>query len=446
MMEETLWSATQKIMMLQALLLMIFTAGYAQDHAESFLKRYDLSTTVINPDTAPTDEVYSWWTESAKKKWGSYGNEPVEDRWLHRPEPLGFKGDHFQRFYIHFDTVYKVSPTVYQVEARSRCKDVIRHIQGRILIDSVVTFDECDLSDDFIKGLSECGAVYAHYEMEASLKPAPDAQLFGRSTYWYIVRNDSVYYDALMIVADGYSNNQYTGKWVDLVTGDTLTCNWGDFRIPESRELDGGCALFIPGEEYYDLGWKPYLDWDRHAYVEDPACEYYKFLYEIDEDWWKYEAEPDGKAPQVEGHYDYAHAFSYDLHGDHFDVYETGTMDFAHDGNALDSARQVYVATLKDGGTATIVFNYVSPSRWQLEGEDFHFSGNKDGFRMEVADIKTKGCDSTRAAELAQEIVKVVGGSIDYEYKFHLDTLTTHKLQWSFTYRDGYSDTWEFYR
>lgn len=423
-----------------------FVTCFAQSPTCTFLERYDLSTTVINPDTAPTDEVYSWWTESAKKEWANYDNEPMADGWLHRPEPLGFKGDQFQRFYIHFDTVYKLSPTVYRVEARSRCKDVIHNIQGRILIDSVVPFDECDLSDDFIKGLSECGTVYGHYEMEASVGSKPVARLFGRSTYEYLVHDDSVYYDALMIVADGYSNNQYTGKWVDVVTGDTLTCNWGDFRIPESKGLDGGCGLFIPGEEYYELGWKPYLDWDKHAYMGDPTCEYYKFLYEIDKNWWKYEAEPDGKAPKVEGHYDYAHSFSYDLRGNHFDVYETGTMDFDQDGSALDSARQVYVASLKDGGTATIVFDYYSPSRWRLDGPDFYFSGIKERFRMKVAEMKTKGCDSTVAAELAQEIIKVVGGSIDYEYKFHLDTLTAHKLQWSFTYRDGHSDTWEFYR
>ena len=39
-----------------------------------------------------------------------------------------------------------------------------------------------------------------------------------------------------------------------------------------------------------------------------------------------------------------------------------------------------------------------------------------------------------------------MSGSIDYEYKFRLDTLTTDLLQWSFTYRDGHSDTWEFYK
>lgn len=142
---------------------------------------------------------------------------------------------------------------------------------------------------------------------------------------------------------------------------------------------------------------------------------------------------------QVPGHYTYQHAFNYDLNGAHLDVYETGTMDFHPDGTALDSARQVYIATLQNGKKVTYVFNYVSPSKWRLEGEDFYFAGIKESFRMEVVDGEPE-------AELAQEIIKVVSGSIDYEYKFHLDTLTEKKLQWSFTYRDGHRDTWEFYR
>ena len=139
---------------------------------------------------------------------------------------------------------------------------------------------------------------------------------------------------------------------------------------------------------------------------------------------------------QVEGHYTYQHAFEYDLQGNHFDVHETGTMDFYADGSALDSARQVYTVTRADGNTSTYVFNYVSPSRWRLEGHDFYFAGIKESFRMEP----------DRNDELSQKIVKVVGSSIDYEYKFHLDLLTDNKLQWSFTYRDGHSDTWQFFR
>lgn len=152
------------------------------------------------------------------------------------------------------------------------------------------------------------------------------------------------------------------------------------------------------------------------------------------------------QSAQVEGHYTYEHAFNYDLKGAHLDVHETGTMDFAHDGSALDSARQVYTATMEDGCKVTFVFNYISPSRWRLEDEDFYFAGIKESFRMELIVTDAGDCDPVHAEKLAQEIIKVISGSCDYEYKFHLDTLTTQKLQWSFTYRDGHSDTWEFYR
>lgn len=157
-----------------------------------------------------------------------------------------------------------------------------------------------------------------------------------------------------------------------------------------------------------------------------------------------------GAEPQVEGHYSYEHAFNYDLYGNHLDVHETGTMDFYSDSTALDSACQVYTVTFADGDTATLVFNYVSPSRWHLDGDTLHFAGIKGGFRMELMETAAAddadGSRRERALEMSQRIVGVVGGSIDYEYRFHIDTLTADKMQWSFTYRDGHSDTWEFFR
>ena len=92
------------------------------------------------------------------------------------------------------------------------------------------------------------------------------------------------------------------------------------------------------------------------------------------------------KAPQVEGHYTYEHAFNYDMEGNHFDVSETGTMDFYADSTALDSARQVYHVTLADGDTVMWVYNYISPSLWRVEGDALFFAGIKNGFRTLWAD------------------------------------------------------------
>ena len=142
---------------------------------------------------------------------------------------------------------------------------------------------------------------------------------------------------------------------------------------------------------------------------------------------------------RVEGHYTYEHSFNYDLEGNHFEVSETGTMDFFDGGVAVDSARQVYSVTLKDGKKVTWVFNYISPSLWSMEGTDFHFAGIKDHFRMELI-------EGDQELELAQKIIALYSGSIDRGSTFHIDTLTSDLLQWSLTYRDGHSDTWQFYK
>lgn len=150
--------------------------------------------------------------------------------------------------------------------------------------------------------------------------------------------------------------------------------------------------------------------------------------------------------PQVEGHYTYQHGWNYDIDEGHVDVHETGTMDFYKDSTVLDSARQVYEVTLKDGGKATWVFNYISPSLWHVEGEDFYFAGVEETFRMELVESTCEDCNEELSKELAQKTVEGVSGGIAREIKFHLASLTEKELVWSYTYSDGHTDTWEFYR
>jgi hypothetical protein len=150
--------------------------------------------------------------------------------------------------------------------------------------------------------------------------------------------------------------------------------------------------------------------------------------------------------PQVEGHYTYQHGWNYDIDEGNIDVLETGTMDFYKDSTALDSARQVYKVTFNDGSKATWVFNYVSPSLWHVEGEDFYFAGVEETFRMELVENTCDGCDEEKSKELAQKTVEGVSGGIAREIKFHLASLTEKELVWSYTYSDGHTDTWEFYR
>lgn len=150
--------------------------------------------------------------------------------------------------------------------------------------------------------------------------------------------------------------------------------------------------------------------------------------------------------PNVEGHYTYQHGWNYDIDEGNIDVHETGTMDFYADSTALDSARQVYKVTFNDGGKATWVFNYVSPSLWRVDGEDFYFAGVEETFRMELVESTCEDCNEELSKELAQKTVEGVRGGIAREIKFHLASLTEKELVWSYTYNDGHTDKWEFYR
>ena len=149
---------------------------------------------------------------------------------------------------------------------------------------------------------------------------------------------------------------------------------------------------------------------------------------------------------KVEGHYNYQHGWNYDIEEGHIDVRETGTMDFFDDSTALDSAQQVYVLALNDGNHITWTFNYISPSYWHVDGKDFYFVGISESFRMEPIESSTEDSNEELATVLAEKIIKSVSSGIDREIKFHMDTLTPQELVWSYTYPDGHTDTWEFYR
>ena len=67
-------------------------------------------------------------------------------------------------------------------------------------------------------------------------------------------------YDALDSNADGYFNNQFDGTWTSYKTGVSKMCNWGDYRIPDSKGLDGGAGEFIVNEKYKNNGWQNYVN------------------------------------------------------------------------------------------------------------------------------------------------------------------------------------------
>lgn len=78
---------------------------------------------------------------------------------------------------------------------------------------------------------------------------------------WYLDRHNVIHSDYLEWgIDDAYWNNQYVGTWTEY--GNTLdkVCNWGEYRIPFSGDLDVGAANFCPNDKYFTYGWESIAD------------------------------------------------------------------------------------------------------------------------------------------------------------------------------------------
>ena len=178
---------------------------------------------------------------------------------IERRQPLGFVGDNFQRINIRFISVIQNpdNKLEYLVYGKTRVKDNICDFQGTIRITESRTYSESDLpplKQGYISG------DYRFYEDKVQKHTGFFIGHF--KTQFYFDSNGGLQYDALSWVADGFENNQFEGTWTNYKTGDAKKCNWGDYRIPDSRDLDTGVAEFGTDKNYDEFGWKNYnLAW-----------------------------------------------------------------------------------------------------------------------------------------------------------------------------------------
>jgi hypothetical protein len=171
------------------------------------------------------------------------------------PEPFGFIGNNYQRFYIHFISVErsKENPLEYKVTGKTKVKMNICDFQGTIKITEAKLLKESD-NPNFKQGFVKCQVKL----MEDSLQNGTGYFSGILETDFIIDKSNNIRYDALMWMADGFCNNQFVGNWCSYKTKVKKKCNWGDFRIPECGDLDQGACEFIVLEKYLKFGWETY--------------------------------------------------------------------------------------------------------------------------------------------------------------------------------------------
>ncbi|HTD99544.1 MAG TPA: hypothetical protein VK668_09655 [Mucilaginibacter sp.] len=181
----------------------------------------------------------------------------------------GFIGDNYQRIRIKFITVTKdaVSPDTYHIYGKSMVKNNVDEFRGTITISNIrkLKVTSYGVDDEYknkgIKGEFVIIGDYSFAEAEQQNHSGFFKGIF--KSGFYLDKSNKVRYDDIESNADGYTNNQFVGQWIDYKTKIAKRCNWGDFRVPNSSDLDMGAGEFSPSDKYLKYGWQSLREHDE---------------------------------------------------------------------------------------------------------------------------------------------------------------------------------------
>jgi hypothetical protein len=223
------------------LTVLLFDKAFTQDTTTTDffdqIRTYDLSTILI-ADSILTEE-----RENGKEK-------------LKRAEILGFIGDNYQRFFIHFVSVIKnpTDPHEYFAFGKTMVNETICLFHGNIKIIQSKICESVDIPT-YKQGVATCDVILYENKNQTST-----GFFKGKLTSNFIIDNKGQFrYDALMFIADGFSNNQFVGSWTNYKTNASKKCHWGDYRIPDCGDFDIGAGEFSANQKYAKNGWVSYM-------------------------------------------------------------------------------------------------------------------------------------------------------------------------------------------
>ncbi|MGZ3872196.1 MAG: hypothetical protein ACXVJD_04730 [Mucilaginibacter sp.] len=178
-------------------------------------------------------------------------------QWGPFPEPLGFIGTNYQRFYIHYTSIIKDPKNSYRynVKGKTRVRNHICRFTGVITVLKARLFSATNAEyPQYREGDVACSVEL----WEDSSQPGSGHIAGKLITRWFLDKKNNIQYNTLDASSDGFDNNQCTAAWTAYHGGITKTCNWGDFRIPDSGNLDVGAGEFHVNEKYQSSGWQNY--------------------------------------------------------------------------------------------------------------------------------------------------------------------------------------------
>lgn len=223
------------------------------------IKNYDLST-ILTADSIIIED----------------GTEKIR-----RAEILGFIGDTYQRIQIHFTSIIQNPSNRYEYFAcgKTKVRETVCMFQGTIKITNARLYDTAEVPE-YRQGFVECDV-----NLYEDSKQQSTGFFAGKLKTYFLIDDKGVFrYDAITLWYDGFCNNQFVGTWTSYKTNATKTCNWGDYRIPESGDLDGGAGEFTVTGRFVKNGWESYVFLKQHYGEDTPEVIKAK---QKEEMWWK---------------------------------------------------------------------------------------------------------------------------------------------------------------
>lgn len=185
----------------------------------------------------------------------------TDNQWVY-----GFIGNNFQRIRVKLISVTKSSSSIgqYNVFGKSMVKRNICVFNGVLTITGIRKYNKLTYgADDEFKHKGIVGeyaitGVYLFNERKTQDHAGTFKGVFGSD--FYLTRDGKIHYDDTQMISDGYTNNDFAGSWTSYDKKITEICNWGDYRIPDSGDLDAGAGEFSPADKYLSYGWQTIRD------------------------------------------------------------------------------------------------------------------------------------------------------------------------------------------
>jgi hypothetical protein len=245
---------------------------------------YSQENANISLDVESYDVSRIWLTEYPITKWLTEPPVVVEEREYKQPEPVGYFGEKYYRFYIHLISIVQnqEDKSEYFVYGKNKLKGNISEFQGTIKIENAELFNS-----GITEGVNE-GTLKGSYTFYEDPKKSGTGQFQGVFETYIMTVNNELHYNTVSWFADGFCNNQFEGTWTSYSTGTEYVCNWGDYRIPNRRGFDIGAGQMGVNSEFIKNGWEnfelatfPIANSDEHRKQIDEAKK------KEAEEWWK---------------------------------------------------------------------------------------------------------------------------------------------------------------